>query len=107
MRVPLVAAAALLQQLSFGFLLAPPLLLPQQLLGLQEDPGVDPAAPRVAVPGALVAGVARVVLGRLEALARRVGLLPGVLGDGAGVFPGLAGGETRRKELEHGSTWNR
>lgn len=86
--VALVAAAvpaALLHQFPFGFLLSAPLLLPQELLGLQEDPGVDSAstasaaAARVTVPGALVAGVPGVVLGGLEALARWVGLLPGVL----------------------------
>lgn len=90
--VPVVATVhrALLHQLPFGFLLPPPLLLPQQLLGLQEDSSVDGAAARVAVPGALVAGVPGVVLGRLEDLTGRVGLIPRVLGDGAGVFPGLA-----------------
>lgn len=89
--VPVVATVhrALLHQLPFGFLLPPPLLLPQQLLGLQEDSSVDGAAARVAVPGALVAGVPGVVLGRLEDLTGRVGLIPRVLGDGAGVFPGL------------------
>lgn len=85
------AAAALLLQLPFGLLLPAPLLLPQQLLGLQEDAGVDSAPPaaRVSVPGALVARVARVVLRRLEDLAGRVRLVPRVLGDGAGVLPGL------------------
>lgn len=93
-----VVAAALLRQLPFGLLLLAPLLLPQQLLGLQEDPGVDAAAAAgaasVAVPGPLVAGVPGVVLGRLEAFAGRVGLVPGVLGDGAGVLPGLPAVET-------------
>lgn len=93
--VPVVATVhrTLLHQLPFGFLLPPPLLLPQQLLGLQEDSRVDGAATRVAVSGALVAGVPGVVLGRLEDLARRVSLIPRVLGDGAGVFPGLTGFE--------------
>lgn len=109
--VALVAAAVpapLLHEFPFGFLLSPPLLLPQELLGLQEDPGVDSAytatttaaAARVAVPGALVAGVPGVVLGSLEALARWVGLLPGVLRDGAGVLPGLPG--TERCGLSYG-----
>lgn len=88
------AVAALRHQLPFGLLLLPPLLLPQELLGLQEDPGVDAAAASIAVPGPLVAGVPGVVLGRLEAFAGRVGLVPGVLGDGAGVLPGLPVVET-------------
>lgn len=90
-RVPVVATVhcALLHQLPFGFLLPPPLLLPQQLLGLQEDSCVDGTAARVAVSGALVTGVAGVVLGRLEDLTRWVSLIPRVLRDGAGVFPGL------------------
>lgn len=101
--VALVAAvgSALLHQLSFGFLLPAALLLPQELLGLQEDSGVDPAAARVAVSGALVAGVPGVVLGVLEDLAWWVHLVPGVLRDGARVLPGLSdvkhkerGGET-------------
>lgn len=89
--VPLIAAGALLHQLPFGFLLSAPLLLPQELLGLQEDSSVDPATAWVTVPGALVAGVPGVVLGCLEALARWVRLVPRVLGDGAGVLPGLPG----------------
>lgn len=94
-RVLQIGVAALLHQLPFGFLLPPPLLLPQELLGLQEDSGVDAAATTaaaaasIAVPGTLVAGVPGVVLRRLEAFAGRVGLVPGVLGDGAGVLPGL------------------
>lgn len=90
-RVLQVGVATLLPQLPLGLLLSPPLLLPQELLRLQEDSGVDAPAAAVAVPGALVAGVPGVVLGRLEAFAQRVGLVPGVLGDGAGVLPGLPG----------------
>lgn len=77
-----------------------PLLLPQELLGLQKHPGVDSTAARVAVPGALVAGVPGVVLGCLEALARWVRLIPRVLGDGAGVLPGLPVAST-----ENGTMW--
>lgn len=98
-RVPFIAAVtgALLHQLPFGFLLSAPLLLPQELLGLKKDSGVDPTAARVAVPGALVARVPWVVLGCLENLARWVCLVPRVLGDGAGVFPGLPGVERGNK----------
>lgn len=96
--VALVAADALLHELPFGFLVAASLLLPQELLGLQEDSGVDAAAARVAIPGALVAGVPGVVLGGLEALAGRVRLVPRVLGDGARVLPGLPGVDRRIKE---------
>lgn len=91
--VPLVAA--LQHQLPFGFLLSASLLLPQELLSLQEDSGVDPTTTRVAVSGALVAGVPRVILGCLEDFARWVRLVPRVLRDGAGVFPGLPGGERK------------
>lgn len=87
--VTIVAAAGLLHQFPFGLLLSAPLLLPQELLGLQEDPGVDAHSSGVAVPGALVAGVPGVVLGRLEALSWWVGFVPGILGNGAGIFPGL------------------
>lgn len=96
--VPLVGAgpAAFLQHFSFGFLLPAPLLLPQQLLGLQQDSSVHScpaaAAALVAVPGALVAGVPGVVFGRLEDVSRWVRLVPGVLGDGAGILPGLSDG---------------
>lgn len=101
-RVPLVAAVpgALLHQLPFGFLLPAPLLLPQELLRLQEDSGVDAASARIAVPGALVAGVPGVVLGGLETFSGRVRLFPRVLGDGAGVLPGLAEAERKVKERE-------
>lgn len=100
-RVALVAAVtgALLHQLSFGFLLSASLLLPQELLRLQEDSGVDTAPTRVAVPGALVAGVPGVVLGSLEALARWVRLFPRVLGDGAGVLPRLPEEKQQRSRL--------
>lgn len=97
-RVPLVAAvtAALLHQLSFGFLLSAPLLLPQELLGLQENSGVDATDARVAIPGALVAGVPGVVLGSLEALSWWVHLIPGVLRDSAWILPGLSGVEKNK-----------
>lgn len=94
-----VALVALLHQLPFGFLLPTPLFLPQQLLGLQEDPGVDAADPRVAVPGALVAGVPGILLSCLEALAGWVRLVPGLLGDGAGVLPRLPGTEKETNEI--------
>lgn len=80
-----------------GFLFAAPLFLSEQLLGLEQHPGVHSSA-RVTVPGALVAGVARVVFGRLEDLSGREGLVPGVLGDGAGVLPRLPGQEEDRSE---------
>lgn len=73
-----------------GLQLSPPLLLPEELLRLEEDPGVDVGHAREAVAGALVAGVTRIVLGRLEDLPRRVRLFPRVLRDGAGILPGLA-----------------
>lgn len=51
--------ATLLHQLPFGLLLSPPLLLSQELLGFQEDSGVDSAAATaaagIAIPGTLVA----------------------------------------------------
>lgn len=79
--VPLIPAVptALLHPFSFGFLLPAPLLLPQQLLSLQEDSGINSsssAAARIAVPGALVAGVPGVVLGGLEDISWWVRLVP-------------------------------
>jgi len=71
--------------------------LSQELLGLQKDSRVDTTASRVAVPGSLVARVPWVVLCRLEDFARRVGFVPRVLGDGAGVLPGLPGVERGNK----------
>lgn len=107
--VPIVAAvgSALLHQLSFGFLLPAALLLPQELLGLQEDSGVYSAAARVAVSGALVAGVPGVVLGGLEDLTRWVHLVPRVLRDGAGVLPGLSDGKNKETKRRVGEMTSR
>lgn len=98
-RVSVVAAftAAFLHQLSFGFLLPASLLLPQQLLGLQEDSGVDAASSWVSVPGALIAGVPWIVLGHLESLTWWVSFIPGVMGDGAGILPGLPNAKKGKK----------
>lgn len=99
-RVSLIAAvtAALLHQLSFGFLLSAPLLLPQELLGLQENSGVDASTARVAISGALVAGVPGVVLGSLESFSWWVHLIPGILRDRAWVLPGLSDIEIKNTE---------
>lgn len=90
-RVALVAAVsgAFLHQLPFGFLLSASLLLPQELLGLQKDSGIDATSTWIAIPGALVAGVPGVVLSSLETFSRWVSLFPRVLGDGARVLPWL------------------
>lgn len=61
----------------------------KELLGLQHHPGVEAMPAQVAISGALVAGVPGVLLGTLEAFPRRVVLLPGILGDRAGIFPAL------------------
>lgn len=65
-----------------GLLLPAPLLLPQQLLSLQQDPGVDAGRPHVAVPRAGTAGVSRRgVFSGLESLRCCIhAVVPGALG---------------------------
>ena len=86
-------------ELGLHLLLLAPLLLPQELLGLQEHAGVEASSAgpgaQVAVAGALVAGVARVLLGRLEALPRGTRPVPRVLGHRAGGLTRLPGGKQR------------
>ena len=77
------------RRLLLHLLLFPPLLLAEQLLGLQHDPGVEAVPAQIAVPGPLVAQVPGVLLGTLEAFPGRVVLLPRILGDRAGILPAL------------------
>lgn len=79
------------RRLLLHLLLFPPLLLAEQLLGLQHDPGVEAVPAQIAVPGPLVARVPGVLLGTLEAFPGRVVLLPRILGDRAGILPALPG----------------
>ena len=74
-----------------GLLLSASLLLPQQLLSLQEDAGVEAGRSQVAVMGSLHNRVARVLLGRGRFLSWRVHLVPWILGRRAGAL-------TRRPE---------
>lgn len=63
-----------------GLLLSTPFLLPQQLLGLKEDAGVNTGCSQVAVTWPLAPGVARIFLGWLKSLCWHVHLIPRVLG---------------------------
>ena len=81
-----------------GLLLSTSLLLPQQLLGLQEDTSVKTGRSTVAVTRALVSRVDGVLLGRLESLSWGVHPVPRVLGHRAVVLTRLPRDrETRRK----------
>lgn len=59
-----------------GLLLSTSLLLPQQLLGLQEDASVKTGRSTVAVARALASSVDGVLLGRLESLSWDVHPVP-------------------------------
>lgn len=83
-----------------GLLFSPPLLLPQQLLGLQQDPGIQAGFPREAVARARTRGEPGVLFGRLESLGRWVGPLPGILGRHAGVLSRLP--EKKKKDKQEG-----
>lgn len=87
--IRVIAAEPLGSRLLLHLLLFPSLFLAKELLGLQHHPGIEAVPAQVAVSGALVAGVPEALLGTLEAFPRRVVLLPGILGDRAGIFPAL------------------
>lgn len=87
--IRVIAVEPLGGRLFLHLLLFPPLFLAKELLGLQHHPGIEAVPAQVAVSGALVAGVPEAFLGTLEAIPRRVVLLPGILGDRAGIFPAL------------------
>lgn len=82
-----------------SLLLFTPLLLSQQLLGLQQHTGVQAGRRNTQVtirtPASLIAGVARVLFSRLEDLARGVDLIPGVLRHSTRVFTWLPEREMR------------
>lgn len=87
--IGVIVAGPFRRCLFFQLLLFPPLLLTQQLLSFKHYPGVEAMASHVAVPGALIAGIPRVVFCTLETFARRIVLLPRILRHRACIFPAL------------------